>query len=319
MSRRVLCAWDGHHRAVSSPLELSSPSSPIPIWPAVSASSHSNFMPLGDSTAISPRLNKTARLRQFCHLHSPQRVPASLPDELPLKPPQSRPRFSLQHITFMGVGVLLGLSSPRLGGFSLSHTLCSTAPVPAQSNITAPVRPNVSLTASILGPVGVANAETPNLTSKPQTQPLQFIRPVEEFSITSGFGNRIHPISGELRFHHGIDFATPNGTPVKSSYPGIVAFAGWHGGYGKTVIIQHQDDYETLYAHLDKILVRTGDRVTQGKVLGLSGSTGYSTGPHLHFEIRIQQVAHNPMDYLPAFELVDALGKKLPVRVISRR
>jgi murein DD-endopeptidase MepM/ murein hydrolase activator NlpD len=159
----------------------------------------------------------------------------------------------------------------------------------------------------------------PKLASNLPTQSLQFIRPVDEFSITSGFGNRLHPISGDLRFHAGIDFATPNGTPVKASVQGIVAFAGWHGGYGKTVIIQHRDAYETLYAHLDEILVNSGDRVAQGKVIGLSGSTGYSTGPHLHFEIRSHQVAHNPMDYLPAFELIDALGNKLPVRVISRR
>jgi murein DD-endopeptidase MepM/ murein hydrolase activator NlpD len=125
-----------------------------------------------------------------------------------------------------------------------------------------------------------------------------FIKPVEGYSITSAFGNRIHPIYGDLRFHEGVDIGTPSGVPVKASRAGQVIFADWNGGYGKAVIIQHEAGYETLYAHLDELLVKAGDRVSQGKVIGLTGSTGYVTGPHLHFEIRMNEIAQNPLNYL---------------------
>lgn len=137
-------------------------------------------------------------------------------------------------------------------------------------------------------------------------QMAQFLLPVTGYPITSPFGSRIHPIFGDRQLHTGIDIGTPSGTPVRAAAGGFVTFAGWNGGYGNLIIISHARGYETFYAHLDELHVAAGDRVSQGKIIGLSGSTGYVTGPHLHFEIRFNQVAINPMNYLAKF--VNHLG-----------
>lgn len=129
----------------------------------------------------------------------------------------------------------------------------------------------------------------------------QFSLPVTGFAVTGFFGNRIHPIFGHRRFHKGIDLGTPTGTPVRAASRGRVISAGWGKGYGNRIMIDHGNGYETLYAHLDHLLVKVGDRVTNKAVIGLSGSTGYVTGPHLHFEIRFNQVAHNPLDYFEGY------------------
>lgn len=104
--------------------------------------------------------------------------------------------------------------------------------------------------------------------------------------ITSVFGWRIHPISGTTRFHAGIDLGAPIGTPVLATFSGQVVSADWMGGYGNAVLLQHGAGLRSLYAHLSESLVRPGQVVMQGTVIGLSGSTGNSTGPHLHFEVR---------------------------------
>lgn len=131
-------------------------------------------------------------------------------------------------------------------------------------------------------------------TSKPQEPPrrppLPIIFPLSiPAQITSVFGWRIHPISGDLRFHTGTDIGAPMGTPVVAAYPGRVALADTLSGYGLTVIIQHNDGtQETRYAHLSEVYVEPGDFIEQGTTIGRVGSTGTSTGPHLHFEIREQ-------------------------------
>jgi murein DD-endopeptidase MepM/ murein hydrolase activator NlpD len=105
--------------------------------------------------------------------------------------------------------------------------------------------------------------------------------------ITSLFGWRIHPIFGNSQFHSGTDLGAPMGTPVLAAYTGQVAIADWLGGYGLTVVLEHNDaTEETLYAHLSELLVQPGESVKQGQVIGRVGSTGNSTGPHLHFEWR---------------------------------
>jgi murein DD-endopeptidase MepM/ murein hydrolase activator NlpD len=106
-------------------------------------------------------------------------------------------------------------------------------------------------------------------------------------TITSVFGWRIHPITGDRRMHSGTDIGAPLGTPVLAAYPGEVAVADRLGGYGLTVILRHEEGtQESRYAHLAEILVQPGEWVDQGSVIGLVGSTGNSTGPHLHFEWR---------------------------------
>jgi murein DD-endopeptidase MepM/ murein hydrolase activator NlpD len=108
-------------------------------------------------------------------------------------------------------------------------------------------------------------------------------------AITSAFGWRIHPVMGESRFHSGTDLGAPQGTPVMAAFSGKVAIADFMGGYGLAVVLRHNNDTEeTLYGHLSEIFVKPGDTVKQGEAIGRVGSTGLSTGPHLHFEFRKQ-------------------------------
>lgn len=115
-----------------------------------------------------------------------------------------------------------------------------------------------------------------------------FIFPVESYSyISSRFGERIHPITGELKNHNGMDIAANMGTAVFAADGGTVVLAEWYGGYGNCIMIDHGNGYKTLYGHLSYIGVRNGQSVNQGDSIGQVGSTGNSTGPHLHFEVYI--------------------------------
>ena len=116
--------------------------------------------------------------------------------------------------------------------------------------------------------------------------------------VTSRYGYRNHPITGRYRLHEGIDFRAATGTRVYASKTGTVTFAASKRGYGKTVSIQHEDDFSTVYGHLSRIYVSKGDFVKQGRVIGLTGSSGHSTGPHLHFEIRYKGKSENPARHL---------------------
>lgn len=116
---------------------------------------------------------------------------------------------------------------------------------------------------------------------------------------TSGFGPRTHPVYGGGDFHTGIDLAVPVGTQVRAAAPGEVIWAGWRGNYGLLVIIDHQNGYSTYYAHLSQVRVSPGQFVEWGQVIGLSGNSGLSTGPHLHFEIRRWGEPVNPLPLLP--------------------
>lgn len=117
-------------------------------------------------------------------------------------------------------------------------------------------------------------------------------------SITSRFGNRVHPILGYRRFHAGIDFGASYGTTIRAADSGQVIFAGWYGGYGRSVIVNHGGGITTLYAHSSRLLVSEGMTVQQGQAIATVGSSGLSTGPHLHFEVRRNGSPVNPLDYL---------------------
>jgi len=120
--------------------------------------------------------------------------------------------------------------------------------------------------------------------------------PMSNFTVTNYFGRR----GAFQRFHTGIDLAAPVGTPVYAARAGQVSIAGWSRfGYGLHVIIDHGESHETLYAHMSRIVVRPGQWVDRGELIGYVGSTGWSTGPHLHFELRVGGVVRNPMAYLP--------------------
>ncbi|HEV8339666.1 MAG TPA: peptidoglycan DD-metalloendopeptidase family protein [bacterium] len=113
---------------------------------------------------------------------------------------------------------------------------------------------------------------------------------------TSGFGIRRHPIFGVRRMHSGVDIAAPRGSAVLAAADGTVAYTGWFGGYGKIVIIDHGEGVSTLYAHLSSILTQEGRPVRRGQLIARVGSTGYSTGPHVHFEVRHNGVPVNPLN-----------------------
>jgi len=134
-------------------------------------------------------------------------------------------------------------------------------------------------------------------TEKMKTYGIDFLRPTYGF-ITSGYGYRVDPFTRKKRFHSGIDIANVLGTPVKAAYDGVVTFAGRNGGYGNCIIIKHPLGYSTLYGHLSKIQVKKGQYVSKGKQIGKMGSTGRSTGSHLHFEIRRFNKTINPSFYV---------------------
>jgi murein DD-endopeptidase MepM/ murein hydrolase activator NlpD len=116
--------------------------------------------------------------------------------------------------------------------------------------------------------------------------------------VTSRFGWRIHPIFGGREFHTGMDIATRYGSPVVAARAGVVRFVGWKTGYGRIVIVEHDGGMETSYSHLSAALVGPGEQVTQGQIIGRIGSTGWSTGPHLLFEVRRNGVPVDPAPYL---------------------
>lgn len=128
---------------------------------------------------------------------------------------------------------------------------------------------------------------------------MTFVDPVDTGFYTSMFGERVNPVFGEgYEFHNGIDIATHQGTPIKAVRDGIVFFTGWRDGFGNTVIIQHYDGYTTFYAHCSRIFVTQGQWIKQGDVVAAVGSTGRSTGSHLHYTVYRHGITLNPIKYL---------------------
>lgn len=146
------------------------------------------------------------------------------------------------------------------------------------------------------GHAGPAAPALPVRVRLPEADMEQLLQPTEG-PITSRFGWRIHPIFGTREFHTGVDIANRLGTPVLAAQSGVVRFTGWMVGYGRLVRVDHGNGLETAYAHLSAILVASGDRVSRGQILGRVGSTGWSTGPHLFFEVRRGGVALDPAPF----------------------
>jgi murein DD-endopeptidase MepM/ murein hydrolase activator NlpD len=119
--------------------------------------------------------------------------------------------------------------------------------------------------------------------------------PLEFSRVTSGFAMRIHPIFNTWKQHNGVDYAAPTGTPVRAVGDGVVDFAGWQNGYGNVVVLKHGSDRTTTYAHLSATRVAKGERVDQGDTIGNVGATGWATGPHLHFEVKIGGALADPL------------------------
>lgn len=132
--------------------------------------------------------------------------------------------------------------------------------------------------------------------------------PVEGVRLTSDFGMRWHPVVGGRRAHKGVDLAGPIGTPVLATADGVISKAEWFSSYGLYVAIEHGGALQTRYGHMSRLNVAAGERVQKGDVIGFIGSTGRSTGPHLHYEVRVSGQAVNPVPYMQADQFRVAHG-----------
>ncbi len=177
------------------------------------------------------------------------------------------------------------------------------------SSQTASLRPIAVSTSGMMGPsqdIARANAILERMADvhayRQGIDRLPVARPVNAEAVrqTSGFGMRRHPLTGRSTMHNGLDWAGPRNTPILASADGVVKHAGRQGGYGNLVIIEHEFGLETYYAHLNSINVRVGQRVSRGQRIGGMGTTGASTGVHLHYEVRVNGRPVNPITYIRA-------------------
>lgn len=126
---------------------------------------------------------------------------------------------------------------------------------------------------------------------------INFMTPTKGY-VSCVYGPRINPVTKQKGFHTGVDIANSSGTPIYAAQNGVISFASYFGAYGNAVIINHGNGYTTMYGHTSKIIVSEGQRVVKGQLIAYMGSTGWSTGPHLHFEIRKDNVSQNPLNYI---------------------
>ena len=196
----------------------------------------------------------------------------------------------LSEDSILALGRVLTIPRP---GTAASRVVRRTAasvrpPVPARSGAVAPAaRPRVQT-------APVETAPAPAVTA---SRHLALLWPSRGI-VTSRFGWRVHPIFGGREFHTGMDIATRYGSPVVAARAGIVRFVGWKSGYGRIVVLAHGGGIETAYSHLSAALVSPGQQVGQGQVIGRIGNSGWSTGPHLFFEVRRNGVPMDPAHYL---------------------
>ena len=153
------------------------------------------------------------------------------------------------------------------------------------------VAPVVKKTVAVASTGSVDTSRSLNTSSQKVSIGISLIQPVSGV-ITSRFGSR------SLGTHSGLDIGVPTGTPIKAAASGTVTFSGYQGSYGYLVVITHENGVQTYYAHNSRLLVTAGQYVSQGELISYSGSTGRSTGPHLHLEVRVNGVAQNPQNYL---------------------
>jgi murein DD-endopeptidase MepM/ murein hydrolase activator NlpD len=174
----------------------------------------------------------------------------------------------------------------------------------AQTAVARSLGSGGSLLAQIIAPHFGADSITTALAAvqagqaDPATVDGIFAMPIVGAPLASHFGIRIHPIAGTIGFHAGVDFAADARTPIHAAAPGVVVIAADCGGYGNCVVIEHGASLATIYAHQSVVMSRVGDIVTAGEVIGLVGSTGISTGPHLHFEVRLHGAPIDPVPTL---------------------
>jgi murein DD-endopeptidase MepM/ murein hydrolase activator NlpD len=165
------------------------------------------------------------------------------------------------------------------------------------------------------GSAGFATA--PNTATTPLFRPATVAvpsrMPVEGAALTSGYGMRNHPVLGGRRQHRGVDLAMPTGTPVYATADGVISKAEWFSSYGLYISLEHGAAIQTRYGHLSRLAVAAGQAVKKGDLIGYVGSTGRSTGPHLHYEVRIAGAAVNPVPYMQGNVRTAPLPTPLPV------
>lgn len=194
-----------------------------------------------------------------------------------------------------GAALLTIAATPALANSSAAAAADMTAPVEEAQNAQASDAQFQQLFASWRSLDG-KRAEQPVLTATDISIPSRM--PLEGARMTSDYGMRTHPVLGGRRSHKGIDLAAPTGTPVYATADGIVSRANRFSSYGLFVSIEHGAKLQTRFAHLSRLAVADGQRVKKGDVIGYVGSTGRSTGPHLHYEVRIAGQAVNPIPYM---------------------
>ena len=156
-------------------------------------------------------------------------------------------------------------------------------------------------------------ASAPSATIyRPSSVSIPSRMPVNGAALTSGYGMRIHPVLGGRRQHKGIDLAEPVGSPVYATADGMVSRADWFSSYGLFISLEHGGNIQTRYGHLSRLNVAAGQTVHKGDLIGYVGTTGRSTGPHLHYEVRIAGLAVNPVPYLQGGVLTAAAPSALP-------
>ncbi len=195
------------------------------------------------------------------------------------------------------IDAIRALAPPRPAAAGFDDHLAAPAAEHAHAPEPAsPAPPATAPTAVTLGQF--AGVEAPAaLSVLPPATPGGWVRPVDA-EVGSTFGMRLHPILNVVRMHKGVDMGAPQGAPIRAVATGVVGFAGEKGGYGKVVYLEHRDGLQTRYAHQSELAVQQGQPVAAGQVIGFVGSTGLSTVPHLHFEVRRDGEAVDPEPYL---------------------
>ncbi|MDP3906610.1 M23 family metallopeptidase [Novosphingobium sp.] len=159
---------------------------------------------------------------------------------------------------------------------------------------------NASLAINTTAPTMTGDMPAASLSAvlRPNTVSIPSLIPVAGAKLTSGYGMRNHPVLGGRRQHQGIDLSQPTGTPIRATADGVVGRADWFSSYGLFISLEHGGSIETRYGHMSRLNVAAGQVVKKGDIIGYVGSTGRSTGPHLHYEVRIAGVAVNPLPYM---------------------
>nr|WP_097092846.1 M23 family metallopeptidase [Novosphingobium sp. Chol11] len=202
---------------------------------------------------------------------------------------------------------------------SVAGVLCAAVPAQAKAVGDDPYGEASEINNSALGPADIGFS---NLFSSMQrldggvkaaNNNIPTGRPVLKLSLTSNFGVRSDPFNGGARMHKGIDIPGPVGTPIYATADGIVSRAGWASGYGNLVQITHGGGLETRYGHMSKLIAAPNSFVRRGQLIGLMGSTGRSTGSHLHYEVRVDGQAINPMPFVTGPDVLVAMNTKPPI------